>query len=296
MKNEIVKAGIKGGLAAFGGWVLSHRNVLLPVGIEACNGLAIFFAVKNSEFIMSKIRDGREILAIEADEETRKRIYLSILKDIGPKIAPILGFYSGGAALLILYKKDNDTQITKLTEALTISQNALVQAQLWKNEAEKNLSKEQVQKVTDAVVQEEVKNDPPTSKNTTGTPKVDPGEPIPTKFLWKDGNVPGRYITSLKGPNDVRKWIVDKNGELNALEYSDDGNKISINEFYEFLDEGIEESHIVPAFYEAKGMYWRLTSEDLHSGHVDAVYIDINTVEGPNQQPIYAFHCNFLPY
>lgn len=299
MKNELVKAGIKGGLAAFGGWVLSHRNVLLPVGIEACNGVAIFFAVRNSEFIMSKIRDGNDILAMEADPETRKKIYLSILKDIAPKIAPIAGFYAGGIALLIVYKKDNDKkdeQIAKLTEALTISQNALVSAQLWKQQAEKSMPKEQVEKVTQAVDQEAIRKDPPTKENTSGTPKVDPGEPIPTKFVWKDGNVPGRYITSLKGPNDVRKWIVDKNGELNAFEYSDEGNKISINEFYEFLDEGLEESHVVPALYDAKGMYWRLTNEDIHSGHVDAVYIDITTCEGPNQVPIYCFHCNFLPY
>ena len=288
--NEIIKsntiATVAAGISAF---YLNNESTILAVGSIATSGGAVILAAKNSHDILEIISDGKEILSKNQDPALRKRIYLDILKELTPKVAPIMVLYGISVTCTILNKRHSDKKIADLTATAGLAQSALLQYQLWKKEAEKELDEEQVKEVNNKVAEEVVKQCPPTKQNTYGSEIKD----MPTMFCWKDGNTPNRFLWSFKSENDVLKWAIEQNGELNALRC--DNNEISINDFYAFLSEGLDVNYEIPSYNRDNGLKWRLTSDDIHH-YAEIVSIDTGTTTAPDGRPINAFHCNFCPF
>lgn len=297
VNKELVLGALKRVPANIGTWFVAHESTLLPVAAEVSSGVAIFFAVKNSRFIMDTIDEARMALSHTGDPEERHQIYLATLKEIGPKVAPIAGFYGGSIALTVINKKQNDKKIADLTAALTLSQNALVQYQLWKKEAEKQIGKEKVEEVSKTVAQKEVDADPPTKENIKGSEKIIDGPAIKPIILWKDGNVSGRYLPSYKTDNDVERWCIEESAALSSLKYSMQGNKVTANDFYRFLSEGLDDDYAVPALDKVKEFAWYLTKEDARRGHcTDLINIDTYGATAKDGTPVMCFHMNFYPF
>ncbi len=289
MKNLVVPKVVATAATGVSEFYLNNESTILAVGSIAASGGAIVLATKNSRYILDTIADGREILAKNSDPKLRKQIYLDILKELAPKVGPIVGLYAVSVTCTILNKKHSDKKIAELTSAVGLTQNALLQYQLWKKEAEKELGEERVSEVNAKVAEDVVRQDPPTKQNTYGTPQ----DNVKTMFCWRDGNTPNRYLWSFKSANDVKAWAIEQNGELNALRC--DGNEIGINDFYAFLSEGLDVNYTIPSYERDKNLKWRLTADDIHH-YADIVSIDVCATYGPDGFPINAFHCNFFPF
>lgn len=287
--KEVIPGAITSLATGVSKFYLSNESTILAAGSIVTSGGAIVLAAKNSHYILDTISEGKEILAKNSDPKLRKQIYLDILKELAPKVAQIVGLYAVSIICTILNKKHSDKKIADLTATAGIAQSALLQYQLWKKEAEKELGEERVTEVNTKVAEDIVRQDPPTKQNTYGQ-KL---ENVPTMFCWKDGNTPNRYLWSFKSANDVKAWAIEQNGELNALRC--DGNEISINDFYAFLSEGLDVTYTIPSYERDKNLKWRLTADDIHH-YADIVNIDVCATFGPDGQPINAFHCNFFPF
>ena len=211
------------------------------------------------------------------------------MKELSPKVLPIVTLYGVSVTCTILNKKHSDKKIADLTATAGLAQSALLQYQLWKREAEKELGDERLKEVNTKVAEDIIRHDPPVKENTYGTQIPD----VQTMFCWKDGNTPNRYLWSFKSENDVIKWAIEMNGELNAFRC--DGNEIGINEFYSFLSEGLDVNYTVPSYERDQNLKWRLTTNDIHH-YADIVNIDTSAVIAPDGRPINAFHCNFYPF
>lgn len=233
-KMDLVKSGIKSLPRTVGNWFLAHEGTILPVASSAMSGVAIIFAVRNSRFIMDTIDEGKKALEVTPDAASRKQIYMQVLKAIAPKIAPIAGFYAGSVAVLVLYKKNNDKKIADLTAALTLSQNALVQYQLWKKEAEKSLGAEEAKKVREEVAKENVKNNPQTDENTVA-PEGQNEKDAPyynEVYLYYDV-VGNRYFYSEKSPDEIENYCRELSYAL--CDGNVDGDKVTYNDIYDFI-------------------------------------------------------------
>lgn len=289
MKGVTLPRAVTSLLATASSFYVSNESTILSGGSILASGGAIVISIRNSKDILETIAEGKEILAKNSDPDLRKRIYLDILKELTPKVAPIVILYGTSIFFTILNKKHSDKKIADLTASANLAQNAILQYQLWKREAEKELGQEKVDAVNNNVVENVVRHNPPTEKNTEG-PK---GPMVSSMFCWYDGNTPNRYLWSFKSPNDVRKWEITMNGELNSLQC--DGNEIGINDFYSFLSEGLDTNYTIYSYDRDERLKWKLTAEDVHH-YSDVVSIDISTTEGPDGRPINAFHCNFYPF
>lgn len=278
-------------------WAIRNKGILLPVGSIGCSWGATILAIRNSRDIMNTLDDAHDILKNEQDKETRKKIYKDVIKAIAPKLIPILALEVTSTALTIVYKKESDKKVAELTTALNLAQNAITQYKLWENEAKKELGEEKVKEINQEVTQDIVTANPPTKENSLGAPtdqKRIEGPAVQTMWCWYDSNTPERYLWSRKSPVDIERWVLEQNALF--ANHKQEGNKLSINAFYEFLSEGIGATYTVNGLYGNPDYYWRYTTEDIHSDFPEVVNIDTYTVEGPDGRPVNAFHCNFFPY
>lgn len=289
MKEIVLPAPITSLAYGISSFYLSNESSILAANSIITSGGAVILAAKNSHYILETIADAREILAKNSDPKLRKQIYIDILKELSPKVLPIVTLYGVSVTCTILNKKHSDKKIADLTATAGLAQSALLQYQLWKREAEKELGDERLKEVNTKVAEDIIRHDPPVKENTYGTQIPD----VQTMFCWKDGNTPNRYLWSFKSENDVIKWAIEMNGELNAFRC--DGNEIGINEFYSFLSEGLDVNYTVPSYERDQNLKWRLTTNDIHH-YADIVNIDTSAVIAPDGRPINAFHCNFYPF
>lgn len=296
MKNPIVLATVKNLPVAIATFYKGHESAVLTTGTIIFSGTSIAFAVKNSRFILDTIDDAKEILAKEKDSEKRKSIYMSVLRELAPKVLQILIPYAASITCALVNKKQTDDKIAKLTAALTTTQAAITQYQLWEKEAKEELGEDKVAEVNKKVVKEEVKQNPPTEQNTKGTAPTT-REEVQTMWRYLDGNTPSRYLWSRKSPNAIRAWAIDQSAMLEEGAYASDNpnDALGINAFYEFLAEGLDDDYTIHAYDFDKNKYWY--AKDAGSGYIsDLVNIDVSVTEAPDGSPINAFHCNFMPF
>lgn len=300
MEKQMIKAALKQVPSVIAETYIAHENTILPIFNIISSGAAIGFAVKNSRFILDTIDAGKSALAKETDPDIRKKIYHSVIRDIGPKVITIVACYVASIASMLAYKKHTDKKIADLTTSVGLMTNAVTQYKIWKEEAEKELGKEKVQEISNQVLTKEVAQNPPTNNNTKGTSKnvLQNGEIMDGWFIWMDGgarNPNSKYYLSHHGPNDVRRWVIETNKDLDDGKYWEDDNSVNKNDFMEFLGEGIDDDYTDPACDSNKYFTWKKEDDEFHH-RSDTVRIDISTGEGPDGRAVNKFTCDFFPY
>lgn len=207
-------------------YVAQHEGVILPVGSIVFSGLAVGASIKNSRDILNTLDTATEVLAKEQDKEVRKKIYMSVLRDLAPKVGPIIIFYGASVTCTILNKRHTDKKIAELTAALGLAQNAIAQYQIWRKEAEKELG-DKIDIVNKTVAEEVVKNNPnpPTANVPTANEVYCYYDIANQRKIWSD-----------RSPREIADWAAQSSYDLY------DGNVmndiVSLNDLYEFLAHG----------------------------------------------------------
>lgn len=210
-------------------WAINHKGTLLPVGATITSWSATVIAVRNSRRILSTIDDARDILSHENNSETRKKIYIDILKELTPLVAPILILQATSTGLIIAMKKDSDNkdkQIAELTAALGIANNAVTQYQLWQKEAKAQMSDEEREAVDKAVAKEKPPLDDSNVKTLNDIPDAN------KYWLYYDTNN-NRKFYSKHSPKELENYCKDISYDL--ADGNCDGDKVTHNDIYWFL-------------------------------------------------------------
>lgn len=228
MNHKLVVASVVKSLpATMTSIYIQHEGAILTVGSIAFSGAAIAMSVKNSRDILAIIDDGKHALGIEKDREIRKKIYISVLRDLTPKAGPIIGFYAASIACTLVNKKHTDKKIAELTAALGLAQNAITQYQLWQKEAEKELG-EKVDIVNKAVTEETVKKHPDA-----------PVANVPTAnetYLYYD-IANQRKMWSERTPREILDWAAQSSYDLYDGNVMND--MLTQNDLYDFIGKGL---------------------------------------------------------
>lgn len=202
--------------------VAANEGTILPVGSIVFSGVAIVAAVKNSNDILSIIGYANDALNLEADPETRKKIYISAAKDLAPKVGPIVIFYGASVACTIVNKKHTDKKIAELTAAIGLAQNAITQYQLWQKQAEKELG-EKVKTVNQAVAEKQEERHPMNPPMYTAANE---------DYFYYD-IVGNRYFHSTKSPTEIENFC--KEASYDLCDGNVDGDRVTYNDIYDFI-------------------------------------------------------------
>lgn len=228
MNHKLVVASVVKSLpATMTSIYIHHEGAILTVGSIAFSGAAIAMSVKNSRDILTIIDDGKHALSIEKDREIRKKIYISILRDLTPKAGPIVGFYAASIACTLVNKKHTDKKIAELTAALGLAQNAITQYQLWQKEAEKELG-EKVDIVNQAVAE----------KQEERHPMNPPMYAAANEDYFYYDIVGNRYFHSTKSPAEIENFC--KEASYDLCDGNVDGDRITYNDIYDFIGKNLE--------------------------------------------------------
>lgn len=288
MNHKLVVASVVKSLpATMTSIYIQHEGVILTVGSIAFSGAAIAMSVKNSRDILTIIDDGKHALGIEKDREIRKKIYISVLRDLTPKAGPIIGFYAASIACTLVNKKHTDKKIAELTAALGLAQNAITQYQLWQKQAEQELG-EKVDIVNKAVAEEVVKNDPPTDKNAVNNPGdyVQVGNKPFHYYMLRGNHV---HFWDTKSPSEMRMAVHNLSIALSKGEtqYDHDGRAfLSEND----LLYAINQKLVTHPSGDMWGFYGEDTAGKAGEPDEDTIYFRVFPMENPDQpdDPLWA--------
>lgn len=223
----VVSSVVKSLPSTVASFYLRNEGTILPVASIAFSGAAIAVSVKNSRDILTTIDNAKEILGREKDPEIRKKMYVTIAKELAPKVSPIVIFYGASIACTLVNKKHTDKKIAELTAAIGLAQNAITQYQLWQKEAEKELG-EKVDIVNKAVTEETVKKHPDA-----------PVANVPTAnetYLYYD-IANQRKMWSERTPREILDWAAQSSYDLYDGNVMND--MLTQNDLYDFIGKGL---------------------------------------------------------
>ena len=262
---------------------MKHQSVFLTGQTIGFSITANILAIKNGKEIINTIDIAKECVYKTETKEERINIYTQAFKDLVPLLAPIIFFQAASAYSVIKMKKSSDKQISDLTEALAVTSNALASYKAFKMEAEKELGDEKSKEIKEAVTKEMINENPQTEENT-----VNKKPEANNVWCYWDQNG-ARYIWSYKSPTELKEWALEKS--KNLYDGNIDGDRVNINEFYDFVAPNIR----ISGFNYNNEMFWYA---DDKNGQKDADLVDIDfyTTEGPDGRAVNAFECNFLPF
>lgn len=156
MKNKLIqlteKHLVKNAVGTVSKMVLEHKGTILTGITISSNAAGIVMTYKNSPLIHEIIFQTRkQIGCLSPDdplyEVKKKDAYRGGLKQIIPLVAPIIFFFTVSTAAAIVNQKQNEAKISTLTAALSMAQSTIAEADLFKEEATKELGQEKVQQI-----------------------------------------------------------------------------------------------------------------------------------------------------
>lgn len=225
---------IGGALKKVGSFYLEHQSTILAGGTIGFSLATTAVTFKNARDITNILDDAKAILAEETDDSKKKEIYAATLKELAPKMLPILVLQAATIACSLQSKKLSDNKDKRLLEAasaLSVAQNAIMQYQAFNEKAEEQLGEKKTKKIRQEIAQERVEADPMTKSNTVNAPIVN-GD-----YLYHDvfGN---RYFHSSKSPSEIENFCTDLGKDLYDGNYY--GDTVFINDIYNYIAKDLE--------------------------------------------------------
>lgn len=269
-------------LVPAGQFYMTHQNVILPVaqvGLSIANGVIIF---KNAAFITETIKDARTFVAQSHDKEEVSNIYKETLKQLAPKVLPIVILAAGQIFVAIESKKAmdlKDRKIGELSDALSVANNAIVTYQAFQKEAEGKLGEKKTSEIKDTVAKEIIKKNPETKENSM----VDTTPATANEVYHYFDTFGGRYFWSTLSPSAIKEKIHNLSLKFTKHEwtqYDENGSAyVSVNDIYRLIDPNLVLTQRGDMFG------W---SDDMHPYRDDEpdenfIYIDIHGTEDPSK-------------
>jgi hypothetical protein len=221
-QNKIVKEATK--------FYFDHQSLILTGGTIGFSIATTAVTMKNSRAILNTLDDAKAMLAEENDDVRRKDIYAATLKELAPKIIPIVILQAATIVCSIESKKLTDANAKKLSEAtaaLTLAQGAITQYQAFNEKAEEELGEKKTSKIRKEIAKERIEENPKTEMNTFAN----------GSYLYHDVFA-NRYIYSDKSPADIEQFCFDLSKDLYDGNCDDD--ETCVNDIYAFLDKSLQ--------------------------------------------------------
>lgn len=215
------------------GFYVEHQSLILTTGTIGFSLATTAVTFRNANYILQVIDDAKQMIGDTESKEERNKIYAATIKELAPKVLPILALEAATITCSLQMKKVTDLKEKKLAEAssaLVLAQNAISSYKAFQNKAEAELGDEKTKKIHAEVAKERIENNPMTEKNTVNVPFVN------TDYLYFDvfGN---RYFHSDKSPKEIEEFVFQLSKDL--YDGNCEGDKAYVNDIYEFINHSL---------------------------------------------------------
>lgn len=268
MKNPLTVVTQNKVVKEVGRFYLDHQSLILTGGTIGFSLATTAVTIKNSRAIINTLDDAKAMLADETDEARRKEIYGLTIKELAPKVLPIVVLQAATIACSLEAKRLTDSTAKKLSEAtsaLTLAQGAIAQYQAFNEKAEEELGEKKAAKLRKEIAAERIEESPKTDANTFAN----------GSYLYHDvfGN---RYIYSNKSPQDIEQYCFDLSKDL--YDGNCDGDEVCVNEIYNYINKDLQ-------IASANSFGWK--AEDGRGRHAsDLIRIAITPAEMSDHQTL----------
>lgn len=219
----------------------THESTILTATSIGCSAAATTLALKNSRKILGTIDRAKEMLTTCQNKEQINEVYVSTLQELVPLLGPVVGLEVISMFSTIRLKVSTDAKIAGLTEALATANNAIAAYQLFKNEAEKVVTAEQLEQIQNEVAKTDIEQHPKTDENTANA--LVPAASVANGVYEYYDPHHARYFYSVLSPTTIRERIHNLSMKFTKHEinqYDDYGNcKITYNDIWTLIDESL---------------------------------------------------------
>ena len=181
MQNKVVNAVTSN----IGKFYIAHESAILTGGTIGFSIATTAVTYQNSDKIHYILREAAKMLDVCENDDQKKQVYTSTLKQLAPLVTPILVFQAATIGCAVFAKKQSDKRIAELAGALTVAQQAVSYYQTFQKEAEEALGEKrihEIQKEIDGKTVYEASSSPVNTKQSDGDKLV--YEPITGQLFW----------------------------------------------------------------------------------------------------------------
>lgn len=143
MKNKVVNA-VTSNVSKF---YIAHESAILTGGTIGFSIATTAVTYQNSDKIHYILREASKMLDVCENDDQKKQVYTSTLKQLAPLVTPILIFQAATIGCAVFAKKQSDKRIAELAGALTVAQQAVSYYQTFQKEAEEALGEKKYEKL-----------------------------------------------------------------------------------------------------------------------------------------------------
>lgn len=222
-KNKAVGAAIK----KAGEFYILHQSTILTAGTIGFSLATTAVTFRNANYILETLNDANAMLMDESNAGKKNEIYIATLKELAPKVLPILILQTCTILCSLENKKQSDKRLTEAASALALAQNAITQYKAFNEKAEEELGEKKTNKLRKEIAQEQVEANPMAANNTV--PAITTGQ---IYTYWDTFG--SRYIQSSKCPEEIEQFCFDLSKDLYDGNCEDD--RVTVNDIYRFVN------------------------------------------------------------
>lgn len=233
-------------VAPISSFAIKNERTLLMVGTIGTSVGTTALTFKNAPKIQEIINDTRDLVATARDDDDKKQIYGTALKELAPLVLPILLLQTSTIVLSVRSKVTADNQLANAASALAVANNTIASYRAFQKEASKELGEAKTDKILNNIETKDLEKHPQTEENTTKT--YIPSNATANMIFKYYDTLGGRYFYSEKSPSTVTAEFMSLLVDLKQGKYSnynDRGNAfLPLNDIYRLFGSAILETSI----------------------------------------------------
>ena len=278
MKNFLKP--VNNALAPVSKYYISHENVILPaaqVGLSLAQAAVIF---RNADKIKSTVTDAKTFIAQSHSKDEVNNIYKETLKTLTPLVLPIILLTTAQIVVAVKSKKamdSKDAEIKKLSDAMTVANNAIVTYQAFQKEAEKKLGAKKTDEIKEGIAKEIIKENPEKKENSM----IDTTPATANEVYHYYDTFGGRYFWSTLSPSSIREKVSSLSIKFTKEEWNqfdENGSAYAtVNDIYRLIDDNL-------VLRQRGDMFGWSDAQKMKYGDIDENFIsvDIHGTEDPS--------------
>lgn len=278
MKNFLKP--VNNALAPVSKYYISHENVILPaaqVGLSLAEAAVIF---RNADKIKSTVTDAKTFIAQSHSKDEVNNIYKETLKTLTPLVLPIILLTTAQIVVAVKSKKamdSKDAEIKKLSDAMTVANNAIVTYQAFQKEAEKKLGAKKTDEIKEGIAKEIIKENPEKKENSM----INTTPATANEVYHYYDTFGGRYFWSTLSPSSIREKVSSLSIKFTKEEWNqfdENGSAYAtVNDIYRLIDDNL-------VLRQRGDMFGWSDAQKMKYGDIDENFIsvDIHGTEDPS--------------
>lgn len=232
--------------APISNFAVKNKRTLLMVGAIGTSVTTTYVTFENAPKIQEIIKDTKSLVATARDEDDKKQIYRTALKELAPLVLPILLLQASTIGFSVMGKVAADNQLADAASALAVANNTIASYRAFQKEASKELGEAKTDKILNSIETKDLEKHPQTEENTTKT--YIPSNATANMIFKYYDTLGGRYFYSEKSPSTVTAEFMSLLVDLKQGKYSnynDRGNAfLPLNDIYRLFGSAILETSI----------------------------------------------------